>query len=284
MKHHPVTLIDADDRETRVATHFFDCAARMAVGRVWRDTDEALYTDSHAVGLRAATGAALPGDGRRVAIPFKRVKTICCACHRELETKERRAMKRRTRTLMAIVLACLWTSLSLAKTNAQTAVTSRSGRITAMNCEAEYLPIQTNWWSPSRDGSVQRSLADVRRPRSVREDGKTTWSGRVSMAPGKAYRFEQTLDEADGTITLDVRVTADADIATEGVYFWLDVPIKLFAGGDCRFSGGKRREAAVLPRRNRPSGTSHAAPLTGWSLPHRMIGCDWNWHWIVRCR
>ena len=48
----------------------------IAAVHVWRDTDKALYTDGQIVGLHAATGAALPCDGPRVAIPFKRVKTI----------------------------------------------------------------------------------------------------------------------------------------------------------------------------------------------------------------
>jgi O-glycosyl hydrolase len=67
------------------------------------------------------------------------------------------------------------------------------------------------------------------------------------MTPGKAYRFEETLHEAGDTMTLAVSVTAEADIETEGVYFWLDVPIKLFAGGDCSFSSGEMPRNVVLP-------------------------------------
>lgn len=139
---------------------------------------------------------------------------------------------------MAMAIPWVLTAISLAVANAQTAVTSRSGRITAMNCAGEYLPIQTNLVVPLKGWDAQRSLSDVRRPQSVREGSKTTWSGSILMAPEKAYRFEESLHDADGTMTLEVRVTAEADIATEGVYFWLDVPIELFAGGDCRLSGG----------------------------------------------
>ncbi len=156
-------------------------------------------------------------------------------------------MKRRTRSVMTMVIPWVLTAISLVGANAQTAVTSRSGQITAMSCAGEYLPIQTNLVVPLKGWDGQRSLSDVRRPQSIREGGKTTWFGSVPMAPEKTYRFEESLHDADGTMTLEVRVTAEADIATEGVYFWLDVPIKLFAGGDCRFWEGETPRSAALP-------------------------------------
>ena len=131
--------------------------------------------------------------------------------------------------------------------NAQTAVTSRSGRITAMNCAGDFLPIQTNLVIPLKGWNAEHSLLDVRGLRVVREGDKTTWSGIVPLAPGKAYRFEEMLHDAGSTLTLKVRVTAEADIETEGVFFWLDVPITVFAGGDCRFSDGPSPRSVVFP-------------------------------------
>jgi len=147
-------------------------------------------------------------------------------------------------------MAILWilTALSPVGAHAQTAVTSQSGRITAMDCAGEYLPIQTNLVIPLKGWNTQRSLSNVQRPRPVREGGKTTWSGSIPMASGKAYRFEQTLHDAGDTVTLELNVSAEADIETEGVYFWLDVPIRLFAGGDCSLSGGETPRNAVFPQ------------------------------------
>ena len=99
-------------------------------------------------------------------------------------------MKRQTRLVIAMALFWVLALLSMGEANAQTAVTGRSGRITAMNCAGEYLPIETNLVVPLKGWDVQRSLSDVRRPRSVRESGKTTWSGSIPMASGKAYRFD----------------------------------------------------------------------------------------------
>ncbi|MBM4094529.1 MAG: hypothetical protein FJ276_34760 [Planctomycetes bacterium] len=126
-------------------------------------------------------------------------------------------------------------------------MTSQSGRITAMDCAGEYLSIQTNLVIPLKGWDTQRSLSNVQRLRPVRDGGKTTWSGSIPMASGKAYRFEQTLHDAGETVTLELSVTAEADIETEGVYFWLDVPIRLFAGGDCSLSGGEMPRNAVFP-------------------------------------
>lgn len=156
-------------------------------------------------------------------------------------------MKRPTRIVTAMAVSWVLTGPWLMDASAQTAVTSRSGRISAMNCAGEYLPIQTNLVVPLKGWSGQRSLSDAQRPRSVHEEGKTTWSGSIPMAPGKAYRFEQSLHDVDSTVTLEVRVTADVDIATEGVYFWLDVPIKLFAGGVCRIDDGSTPQSTILP-------------------------------------
>jgi len=156
-------------------------------------------------------------------------------------------MRYRTASLMAMGIVSVVTSFSLVSASAETAVTSRSGRITAMNCAGDYLPIRTNLVVPLKGWGSQRSLADVQRPRFVQEGGKTTWSGNIPMGAEQRYRFEQTLEETGGTMTLVLSVTAEADIATEGVYFWVDMPIRLFAGGECRLSDGEAPRSTVLP-------------------------------------
>lgn len=156
-------------------------------------------------------------------------------------------MERRVRSVVAVCVFGVLTVTALATASGQVAVMSRTGRITAMQCAGEYLPIETNVVVPLAGWDMQRSLADVRRPRSVPEGGKTTWSGSIPMGPEKTYRVEQSLQDADGTITLEIRVTAEADIETEGVYFWLDLPIERFAGGDCLLSGGQTPISKQLP-------------------------------------
>ena len=46
---------------------------------------------------------------------------------------------------------------------------------------------------------------------------------------------------------MEVRVTAEAEIETEGVYFWLDIPPRSFAGRNCHLLAGEMPQDAVLP-------------------------------------
>ena len=147
--------------------------------------------------------------------------------------------------------ACLLilASLLASQAHAETAVTDNKGRITALQVAGDYLPVRTNVRIPLKGWGKQPSLADAKDVRISREAGRVTWTGRIDVDKDKSYRFEQTLEEADGAVTLDIRVTADAQVDIEGVFFWLDVPISMFAGGPCELSAaGAAVASAEMPR------------------------------------
>ena len=80
---------------------------------------------------------------------------------------------------MVLTLSWALTAFTLVGANAQTAVTSRSGRITAMNCAGEFFPIQTNLVVPlkgwkaanlgaSRKATITGIPVEVRSLRAIR--------------------------------------------------------------------------------------------------------------------
>jgi O-glycosyl hydrolase len=129
-------------------------------------------------------------------------------------------------------------ALSTCACAAERVVTDGNGRIAAMYSGGESLDIQTNIRVPLKGWGRQPSLLDARDVKVSREQGRTTWTGRIELEPGKSYRYEETLTEVEGGARLDIKVTADADVAIEGVFLWLDVPIAVFAGGQCDLGPG----------------------------------------------
>ncbi|MBM3475234.1 MAG: hypothetical protein FJX75_18385 [Armatimonadetes bacterium] len=129
-------------------------------------------------------------------------------------------------------------ALSTCACAAETVVTDGNGRITAMYSGGESLDIQTNLRVPLKGWGKQPTLVEAREVKVTRGEGRTTWTGRIELEPGKSYRYEETLSPTTDGGKLDIKVTADADVAIEGVYLWLDVPIATFAGGQCDLGGG----------------------------------------------
>ena len=119
---------------------------------------------------------------------------------------------------------------------AEVAVTDAHGRVRALVIDGEEAEVRTNLRLPLRGWARQPNLDNARQVEVSRDGGRRTWSGVIEIEEGKPYRFEQTLEEADGVVNLDLHVTAEADADLEGVFFWLDVPIAVFAGGECELA------------------------------------------------
>ena len=132
---------------------------------------------------------------------------------------------------------------------ADIAQTDRVGRIQALDLEGDPVAIRTNLRIPL---AGWRSLPDLSRARDIkalRESGKRVWTGRIEVEKGKWYRFRQVLSEEKGTVRLALRVIAEGDVKTEGVFFWLTLPVSVFAGGACELTrGGAAVESAAMPR------------------------------------
>ncbi|MDH7570575.1 MAG: hypothetical protein QHJ73_13420 [Armatimonadota bacterium] len=175
-----------------------------------------------------------------------------------------------------LLTALVATAANPAGAQSQNVTADRNGRILAMRAAGEYFPVATNLRVPLRGWGRQPSLADATDLRRVREADRTTWTGAIEVAPGKRYRFEQTLRENDGAAELTLRVTADAEVETEGVFFWADVPIELFAGGQCAlWNGQNRTQEGAMPReqpqnRHFARGTADRVLLTDTAAATRL--------------
>ncbi|MFQ6132118.1 MAG: hypothetical protein ACE5R4_08785 [Armatimonadota bacterium] len=135
------------------------------------------------------------------------------------------------------------------RASGEIAVTDAHGRINSMIIDGEDVEVRTNLRLPTRGWQQLPSLDNARQVEVSREEGRQSWRGLIEIEDGKAYRYEQTLQEEDGAVILDLRVTAEADVDLEGVFFWLDVPIAVFAGGECELATGERTVASgVMPR------------------------------------
>ena len=144
-----------------------------------------------------------------------------------------------------IVCSSTW----LAAAAGEIAVTDRNGRINTMLFDGDDLAVQTDLRLPVRGWKRLPGMGHARRVKLSRSDGRRTWTGRIQVAKGQSCRFEQTIEEAAGAVRVTLKVTAEADLNIEGVFFWLDAPIDVFAGGACTLaedSGTSR--SAEMPR------------------------------------
>ena len=146
--------------------------------------------------------------------------------------------------------ACFAAALWLAATaSAELAHTDRNGRITALDAHGDAVAIQTNVVVPLKGWTKLPRLDHAQDVKRTKADGAARWRGRIEVAEGRFYRYEQTLREEGTTVRLRVVVRAEADVATEGVYLWLTLPNSAFAGGTCELLQGKRHVAsAEMPR------------------------------------
>lgn len=154
---------------------------------------------------------------------------------------------RRRASLLLVAWAALggWAAGQLAQVD-------RQGRIQALDMGGDAQAIRTDLRIPRAGWSRLPGLADAKGMEVSTDGGTRTWRGTIDVEPGKPFRVEQTLSERDGAVVLAYRVTADATVKTEGVYFWLDVPIDAFGGGSCELLLGKRVTQSVTMPKERP--------------------------------
>ena len=127
----------------------------------------------------------------------------------------------------------------------QVAVTDALGRLIGLRIKGKSVPMSTDLRISLRNPDGEFGLQDAKDVEVTHKDGASTWRGSIELAPGKRCRFEESLREGNGAANLSVQVTAEADVESEGVYVWLDVPVDAFAGGLAEtFRGGAPTEEA----------------------------------------
>ncbi len=156
--------------------------------------------------------------------------------------REGEGMRKLVRAIPAILL------LAASATAGDVAFTDGHGRIETFSLDGDLVSIESNLCVYLAGWGRSVNLADATDLKCLRDDDQQKWTGRIEVEPGKFYRFEQILRQAGGAADLSLRVTAEADVKIEGVFFWLDVPIAAFAGGRCELiSDAAAPAGAALP-------------------------------------
>ncbi len=128
--------------------------------------------------------------------------------------------------------------------------TDGSGRIQAFSLDGDLVEIRSDLRIVLPGWSRTRDLANAAEVHFTRDRDEQKWTGRIQVEPGKFYSFVQILHQAGDTADLSLRVTAEAEVKIEGVFFWLDAPVTAFAGGRCELiSEGAAAAGAALPSR-----------------------------------
>ena len=136
--------------------------------------------------------------------------------------------------IMAELCVCFCLLAQLA--SAELAPTDKWGRLQSILLREEYVPIRTDFRLPTLGWKQLPGLSHAQNLNySETPDGRIWW-GTIEIEKGKRCRYLQKLTEIHGTVTIDLAVTAEQDLSIEGVYFWFDVPIALFANGQCELS------------------------------------------------
>lgn len=153
------------------------------------------------------------------------------------------------RSIPPILLALCCSAAS----GASLARTDAHGRITSMAIEGEPIAITTNVRIPLPGWSRLPGLENAKDVKTSRDGARTTWKGTVDLAAGSSVRYEQTLEEQDGTVHIGLRVRAETEVATEGAFFWLTVPVPIFGGGTCDLAKGDAPAASAPMPSKRPA-------------------------------
>ncbi len=115
----------------------------------------------------------------------------------------------------------------------EVAVVDGTGQITALNVDGEVLDVQIGYRIPLTGWSRSLVPGDAQRVRTTRDGQRTAWTGRLPFGPGASCAVQQVIEERDGAVTVQMKFTADSVIDSEGIFFWIDIPIRQFAGGVC---------------------------------------------------
>jgi hypothetical protein len=124
---------------------------------------------------------------------------------------------------------------------AENAILDRFGRLSSMIFDGEELAVRGKLEIPSSDWSRITDAVTARR------SGESGWQGTITPEAGKAVRFNQTITEEGGRVWITVEATADAKIDAAGIYYTVDVPRELFAGGVAAIQGASGPRTSALP-------------------------------------
>jgi len=148
------------------------------------------------------------------------------------------------KSIATAVTVCLGVAQALAGMMAHT---DRNGRIRALDLSGESIEIRTDLRVPTEGWKKIHNLDAAKEVKASHGADTWKWAGAIEPEPGQMFRFEQTLRQEAEAIRLSLRVACEAEVKTEGVYFWLDLPTAVFGGGTCELSNGAEAKSAQMP-------------------------------------
>lgn len=155
------------------------------------------------------------------------------------------------RSGLHVVLLVL--ALTPAVVRAEPLVVSSAGQLRSVLLDGEYLTLQTDLCVPAKGwGSIARLGEAKDCSVEVRGDA-TIYRGRLEVAPGQSYTYEQELTPVEGGLDLALTVRSGSDEPIEGVMFWLDLPIADWAGAEAALSNRGVEGTATCPTERQAS-------------------------------
>jgi O-glycosyl hydrolase len=123
-----------------------------------------------------------------------------------------------------------------------------TGRLEHIALGKGWLPVQTDVRVPLKGWGRILSLSEVK-PAVESSRGRRTWRAALGDAGKSAASVEQTVTETDGKLVFEISAVGKGELDSEGVFFWIDVPANIFAGGSYRTgaAAGAAPASGTLP-------------------------------------
>jgi O-glycosyl hydrolase len=123
------------------------------------------------------------------------------------------------------------------------------GRVSSMSFEGYCLPIRTDLRFLLHNGKTVRGLDDMQNVKLSHAGSCSTWAGTLEDdGSNKLCRIQERITETNGVLDIALSMAMETDIETDGVYFWIDLPIKVFGGGVCDLAVAKSYQGgAIMP-------------------------------------
>ncbi len=152
------------------------------------------------------------------------------------------------KTLANLTVACCTLATCMVTTGSETAVLDRFGNVSAMVYQGEQLDLRGQLRVPQRGWGKMTELSQSRNIRTSSDKDVSSCAGRLEVSPGAWLGFEQVIRQQPDGATIDISCTAESDLDIEGVFYWIEVPIADFAGGQATLvRQGATVEQVALP-------------------------------------
>src|SRR4051812_2576448 len=132
----------------------------------------------------------------------------------------------RMASALLILLALAGQSIAFSEDN----LIDEYGRLKRMSLGHGWIDVQSDIRIPNPGWKKSLTLGNTEKSATTLGYGEQTWSSRATVNP-LDYDIEQTAQSSEGKIVFKIKVTARQSAFIEGVYFCLDIPEELFAGG-----------------------------------------------------